>query len=371
MRTNYPKVLGEDLTTVHRRLFLFPAWRSNPYLMMNTLAAEAAGWGVEGGRRLEELVEGAAGLGRGDVLHVHWTAPVTAHAADLAEAERNMAVFDEVLEGVRNRGADILWTVHNEITHDAPYEAVEIHIAESLVRWSSRVIQLHDRTAHHLERSYTLPADRLVTLRHASYAGLYPVPPDRVTARKVLGIDADVPTVGLIGQIRPYKGVEVFLDAAELASQRLGDLTVLLAGNTAPDYRAEIEGRIPPGLNLVRHHEFLDDAEMAVWLEASNVLALPYRRILNSGSALLAATFGRPVIIPDDSPLAEVYADERWVETYQVRPDPVSTLAERIVELAPGDPAREESALAFAAAYTPYDMSRDYLRILESLGGDL
>jgi beta-1,4-mannosyltransferase len=352
------------------RIYAFPRWNLNPYLTQLYLASEADGWEIDGCVGFDALTSavGRGVLRRGDVLHVHWTATVTAGVASREEAMARVARFDRLLRSVREKGVHVLWTVHNELAHDTEYPEVEIAIAQSLCRHADLVIQLHDRTRAHLADSYELPADRLVTLRHSSYAGIYPSLPDRDLARDQLGVPRGVPTVGLIGRLRPYKGVDVLLDAVRIAAQSLPDLTVLLAGQTPPDHVAAIEAMLPEGVRVIRHHTFLDAADIGTWLQASNVIALPYRRVLNSGSALMAATLGRPVIIPDDTPLAEVYAGEAWVEPYAAS-DGVEDLARAIVRLAPGDPVREQAALDFAASYTPYDMSRDFLRILDGLEG--
>jgi beta-1,4-mannosyltransferase len=350
-----------------RRICIFPRWQQNPYLSMLYLAAEADGWDVGGVTTLESLARKADGLTAGDVLHVHWTAPITARAETLGEALERAARFEAVLRTARAHGIHVLWTVHNEVAHDTAFPEAEAAVADALVRHASVVIQLHDLTAEHLADSYTLPQERLATLRHSSYAGVYPELPTREAARRALGVPEDVPTVGLIGQLRPYKGVDVLLAAAEIAAREVPGLTVLLAGKTAPDQIEEIDAMIPAGLPVVRFHEFLDEAEIGTWIQACNVVALPYRRILNSGSALLAATFGRPVALPDDTPLARVYADEKWVEIFEAGDAAVESLARVLVRLAPGDAVREEAALVFARNYSPYDMSRDFLHILDEL----
>lgn len=349
-------------------MVVFPRWEQNPYLTMLTLAAEADGWAVTGPTMLEGLEHAAErSIEAGDVVHVHWTAPVTRPALSRAEAHDRVDRFDEALRRAGEAGAHVLWTVHNEIAHDADWPDAELRLTEVLARRADRILQLHGYTREHLAASCDLPADRLVTLPHSSYAGIYPELPDRQQARAAVGVPPGVPTVGLIGQLRPYKGVDLLLEAAAIAVRDLPDLTVVLAGRTSAEHRAEIDELVPPGVRMVRHHDFLPDEEIGTWVQACNVLALPYRRILNSGSALMAATLGRPVILPDDTPLVRLYADEPWCASYAAGPGAAARLAEQIVRLAPGDPAREQAALDFAQRYTPYDMARDYLRVLDGL----
>src|SRR5690606_5318779 len=62
----------------------------------------------------------------------------------------------------------------------------------------------------------------------------------------------------------------------------------------------------------------LDDDRLTSWLAAADLVALPYRRILNSGAALLALSAGRPVLVPAPGPVPAPAARLRpeWVRTY-------------------------------------------------------
>jgi hypothetical protein len=125
-----------------------------------------------------------------------------------------------------------------------------------------------------------------------------------------------------------------------------------------------MESLFPSNVRVVRRFGLVPDGDLGVWLRASNVVALPYRRILNSGSLLLAATFACPVILPSDTPLVRVYDGQDWVHSFDVE-DPVESLAAVIVATAPGNVEHEQAAARFALDCTPYDMARAFLRLLE------
>ena len=63
----------------------------------------------------------------------------------------------------------------------------------------------------------------------------------------------------------------------------------------------------------------LPSEQVAAHLAAADVIALPYRAILNSGSALYALSVGRPVIAPQLGSLPELAAEAGtdWVEFYE------------------------------------------------------
>lgn len=346
-------------------ILVFPFWTSNPYLNVLYLATRAAGWNVSGVTTLEALRDAVEQeLTEGDVVHVHWTAPVTEAAETESEARERFQIFRGVLDTVAAKRISLLWTVHNEIAHDTAFYDVEKEVAEALASSATNIIQLHDLTAESVARSYHLPPEKLLTLPHASYLGLYP-DTTAAEARERLGIPANAPTVGFVGRVRPYKGVETLFAAMELAASRVDGLTLLLAGRTPPDILPTIESSLPRNVAIVRHSSFVPDEELGLWFRASNVIVLPYRRVLNSGSLLLAASYDRPCVLPDDSPVASVFGDEPWVHTFQTDGDQVASLADVIVRTSHGDARAEDAARRFARTYTPFDMSRDYLRILD------
>lgn len=351
-----------------RTVLAFPFWSSNPYLTMLYLACQTAGWNVKGVSRLGALASAVERqLTQGDVVHVHWTAPVTAGATTQAEAEQGLEIIRGVLASMARKRIDLLWTVHNEIAHDTTFHDVERDLANALADSARIIIQLHEITASAVAQSYHLPPEKLVTLRHASYLGLYP---DTVTgdeARRRLGIPPGAPTVGFVGQVRQYKGIETLFGAVDRMASQVDGLRLLLAGKTSQADLEALEPLLPRTVEIVRRASFVPDEELELWLKASNVLVLPYRRVLNSGSVLLAATFGTPCVIPDDTPLAEVYREEPWVRAYETCGDQAENLAKTILPIVHGDVRAREAARRYARAYAPFDMSRDYLRILDRL----
>jgi glycosyltransferase involved in cell wall biosynthesis len=355
------------MTDADRTLLVFPRWVSNPYLTMLYLAAEADGWDLQGTTSLQGFEHHAADLVAGDVAHVHWTSPVLADCETGDEALARLERFRAALAGVRSRGAHVLWTVHNELAHDARFPEVEKQIGQVLAEHATVVVQLHEHTSEAVSASYRIPPDKLVTLRHSSYAGIYPDGWTREQARAELGVPADAYVVGFIGQIRPYKGVDVLCAAIEAAAGRIPDLTLLLAGRVSPEDAPLLEKLLPSSVPVVEHLAFVPDEELGRWLRASDIMALPYQRILNSGSALLAASFGTPVLIPGPSTLSAVYEGEEWVRTYGADGDQVANLADALVAARTDTAAASRSAARFARSYTPWAMSRDFLSILDDL----
>lgn len=349
------------------RIVAFPAWEDNPYLNMLYLSAVSSGWSLQGTTRTDNLIRLLGTMGSGDVVHIHWTAPVCQRADSYAAARRQLDEFTEALESATAAGVDLIWTVHNVLPHELHYRDLEIELANLLVRLSAQVIQLNSHTVEAVAADYELPVDKVVTLPHSSYHGVYPNSVTRADARARLGVPSTSPTVAFVGQIRPYKGISTLLAAVGTLSDDVEDLTLLLAGKVHPDLLPDIDRQLPVGVRVVRSHGFVDDADLQLWYRAADVLVLPYDRVLNSGSALLAATFGRPCILPGEPHMVGEFGDEEWVSFFTPGAGAVASLARALHTALDGSARTGAAAETFALAYTPWQMSRDYVRILESL----
>ncbi|MGO3136727.1 MAG: hypothetical protein ACTIJ7_11285, partial [Agrococcus casei] len=96
---------------------------------------------------------------------------------------------------------------------------------------------------------------------------------------------------------------------------------------------------------------------------AADVTVLPYRKVLNSGSMMLAATFGVPLVLPAEEALLADYGDEPWIRFFDTE-----RASESIAEILADDwylqSETREAALAFARGRSPVAMSRGYARLL-------
>ena len=61
----------------------------------------------------------------------------------------------------------------------------------------------------------------------------------------------------------------------------------------------EINHRLADRSNIIFLPGFIEDDRLQIFLNASDLVALPYRDILTSGTAYLAMAFAKPVLIPN------------------------------------------------------------------------
>lgn len=138
--------------------------------------------------------------------------------------------------------------------------------------------------------------------------GYYAQPgPPKDLARRELGLPSDSPVVLFFGLIKPYKGLDLLIEAMQGVRARLHDATLVVAGG--------IPGRTGPWKRLIRqtarhgdviwHTSYVPQERVGLYFSAADLVALPYRT--SSTSAVLAQAFaaGRPVVATDQGALSE------------------------------------------------------------------
>lgn len=160
-------------------------------------------------------------------------------------------------------------------------------------------------------------------------------------ARAHLGL-AERTTVGYVGRLARYKGVDTFLDAAALLWRTRPDLQVLVAGSPAGwntfDALAEAAGRIG-GDRLVVRRSFANE-DKALLLSACDVVTCPSREESFGMVTAEAWAARRPVVAGAIDTVRDVV--RRGVDADLVDPGDAPALAAAIDALL-DDPARADA----------------------------
>jgi glycosyltransferase involved in cell wall biosynthesis len=109
---------------------------------------------------------------------------------------------------------------------------------------------------------------------------------ERSLAKRALGLPAQARSVLLFGNMSPYKGADLLLDALD----DLPDMHLIMAGRCPQDeYGARVRTRVAALVDAGRACWFdghVDDATVARVFAAADLTALPYRHIDQSGVLL-------------------------------------------------------------------------------------
>ena len=242
--------------------------------------------------------------GRYDVFHAHWP-EILLQGRTPARALARRMLFRLLLTRLRLRRTAVVRTVHNVRSHEVTTRRDE-QLLQRFDQCTTLWIRLNPFTP--------VPVGALeCTILHGDYRDWY----------SAESPSAPVPSRLLyFGLIRPYKGVDVLLQAFHklvspaptaamptlqiVGAPQTGEMAQQLKLAAAGDTRIEFVLR------------YASDMELAEAIQAAELVVLPYTEMHNSGAALLALSLNRPVLVPKNA-VTTALADEvgsGWVLTY-------------------------------------------------------
>jgi len=240
-------------------------------------------------------------------------------------------VFVLVLIAVfRMLGIRVITTAHNVLPHERSRWQPAIFRAIYGLSQSIVVHSLHSR--NELVEMLDVPEDRIHVIDHGNYlffnSGGQPEP------RQDEGL-----RILFFGYIRPYKGLSVLLEALALLKASGDKFCLSIVGRPVEPFEPYEQMIEQYGLSeyVAKHLGYVPMDEVGKHFASTDVVALPYINISQSGVLQLAYAFGKPVIVTRTGGLPEVVVEGE--SGYVVPPGESEPLAQRLRALA-RDPAR-------------------------------
>lgn len=271
--------------------------RANPYGGLMARAMSEIGVEVLPGHP-EQLCESWLEENRTqvDVLHLHWPS-ILYSASDLNEQIALCTNLIGNLARARSLGYRIVWTMHNLYPHDSLNPSLD-RLARLAITQMATAVIVHCDHARKLVRQHFFRSTGIFTIPHGHFVDPYPNSISRSEARQRLGVAGEKFVFLFFGNVRPNKGVEKLLEAfANIADE---DTILLLAAKVYSDYGAALTEEAAKRSPRIAVHtsSFFANEEFQVFLNAADVVVLPFLDILTSGSAITALSFLRPVVVP-------------------------------------------------------------------------
>ena len=176
----------------------------------------------------------------------------------------------------------------------------QIAATRRLVNRMDAVIAHSQHGAWRLREELAVPGERVHVIPHGVFDYLTKLP-DEAPLPAELADAGDEPVVLFFGLLRPYKGLDVLLEAW----REVRDAQLWIAGMPRMDI-AQLRAAAPPNVRWVSR--FVPDAEIAPLFRSADVVVLPYREIEQSGVLYTALAFGKPVVASRVGGFAEIDA---------------------------------------------------------------
>lgn len=233
-------------------------------------------------------------------FHLHWTAPIMGIGKSREETEERINSYLGELEKFTRSGGTLLWTIHNALSHECAFPDLEMALYSRLGELASS-IHLHSMTIPAmLDPGLKLPWEKAFLGPHGNYIHSYPEA-IQTDVRARLGIPENAKILLFLGHLRSYKGLFKLFEAfrtlqVDLAERPGRPVWLLVAGQPGEFDIGELRKKTPQ--NCVIDARRIPDNEIAAYFDIADIMVLPYERILTSGSAILACSFGVPVLAP-------------------------------------------------------------------------
>lgn len=279
-------------------LFIPDYNNENPYL--KTLADSLSKDGIKVNFGISpflfSITRSVKNYGKPDLLHIHW-----AHWFILGNTKRmtilkSLSFVGEILI-LKLLRVKIIWTVHNIASHEGNFYSLELFFRKLLAGLCTKLI-VHSSSAKDVVVStYGAKVSTITVIPHGNYIDYYENVVSKTEARKQLQLSTEDITFLYFGQIRPYKGVSELIGAFKKLNCPQAKLLIAgkpLNNEVIPIIQKGCEGNE----NIKTFFGFISDNDIQIYMNAADVVVLPYREILTSGSVILAMSFGKPIIAP-------------------------------------------------------------------------
>ena len=277
------------------RVAFFPIWQGNPYHTELEKALRSLGIKVLCPHDLKALCRDyRGGVEKVDLVHIHalpqfgWS----------SIALRGYIGFCLRLVWLRIMGVKLVLTMHNLENHESRNRWIENLVVRCFAPQIGGII-VHGKSAKQLvEARWRRRKGNLIhIIPHGHYIGSYKNEISGEAARMHFGFNASNLVFLFLGQIRPYKGVVELVNAFRPRTEQ--NVRLIIAGKSI---NQEIYQEVAHSIDGDDRIRFLPghvpDDDIQLYMNACDVVVLPYRRILTSGAAVLAMSFGKPCIAP-------------------------------------------------------------------------
>lgn len=296
-----------DTETVDRRVLFTPFYQENPYQEMYESALRERGVSII---RLENPTPFSLPLlhavrNRVDAVHFHWLHPFFLYGSKRwiykipgSKIISYIAAIFFLIQVILLRYFcdSLVWTIHNTHNHEKRYLELDYRLGQSVIDRVDVVQVWDENTASVVQEEYKVASSKIVVIPHGNFAPKYE-PYSGQDPRADLGIDSYDRVFMFFGMIRPYKNVPELIRAFNKMNSTNDCL--LIAGNPMDDQmREEVVDAASTANNILMDLRYIPDEQVPKYFAAADICVFSYENIFNSGSVLLAMTFGTPFVAP-------------------------------------------------------------------------
>jgi glycosyltransferase involved in cell wall biosynthesis len=259
-----------------------------------------------------------------DIAHFHWPSFFYSGKDSHSLLTICFIRFIGLLILLRLLGVRIAWTAHNLMPHDpSSLRWVDV-LARKAMIMSSHKIFVHSYSSEKIFiKRFPQALKKISIIPHGNFISFYKNTVTRAAAREYFGYSKSTFIYLFIGLCKPYKNLDGLVREFRKIS---GDVALLIAGNFPKQSYYELIRELSSGdARISVRADYIPGDELQYFLCACDAVVIPYHETLTSGVAVLAMSFGRPVISIDKGFLHDIVTDQTGILFDSSRADDFST----------------------------------------------
>ncbi len=209
----------------------------------------------------------------------------------------------------RGLGVRLVWTLHNILPHDAAESGVHRFCQRFLARRCAWIRVFSETTVAAAAEELRVSAKIFRVVPEGDYTTCYPNTVTPEAARAHLDIPPDARVLLYLGLVKPYKGILELIKLFKEISNSDNHQLLIVGRSKQADYAAQVKAEA--GGNVVFVDRFVPETELQYYYNAADAVILPFHKIENSGSAIMAMGFAKPIIAPALGVLTERLAQQK------------------------------------------------------------
>ncbi|MDR3414423.1 MAG: glycosyltransferase family 4 protein [Formivibrio sp.] len=241
-----------------------------------------------------------------DLIHIQFPQQIGFHRNILLSTLKAILLLGGILIA-RMRGKPVVWTMHNTAPHDpAKWPWLAAVCWRTFQRIATGSIYLTEGGRRIAVEKYPSVVQRAyAVIPHGHYCAVSGTLDDKAASKKRLGYSESDRIFAYLGGIRPYKGCVDLVRAFNGIEDSL-NLNLIVCGPCVPSEQRKLESLSGQNSHILLNFAKTDDDAFRQVLAVSDLVVLPYRDILNSGSVFHTLSLARPVCAPRLGALPEV-----------------------------------------------------------------
>lgn len=187
----------------------------------------------------------------------------------------------------------IIITHHNRVSHSKSWKLINKFLNYVLYNFSEKIIIHSNLSKEILNKIDPKLSSKIVYIPHPNYINQYGFFKNDIQNKYSKSLN-----LLFLGIIKPYKNIELLLDA--ISKFEISDVNLTIAGHVSDKAYREKLGSLSVNSNVNLDLNFISNSQLIKYIKESDLLILPYdvRSSLNSGTVILAFSYATSVICP-------------------------------------------------------------------------